>query len=311
MLDFFVTLFIIFLLMNVVVSFALFYFVIFRYAKFDIIKKEKAKSMEDVEAYYDQNVPWFEIQNWEHVSITSKDGLTLRGIYLAAKEATDKTVITVHGYRQSGEKEYLIFAHFYHMENFNILIPDDRAHGTSDGLFIGFGWADRLDCIGWINFILDRSGKEHNIMLHGISMGAAAVLMASGEHLPSQVKAIVADCSYTSVWDEFAYQMTEVFHLPVFPLLYTTSIICKVIAGYDFREASAVKQVKKSVTPILFIHGDRDIFVPTYMVNELYGCCRTDKDLLIVDRATHGVSYLYDTKLYKKTILAFAKKYLK
>ena len=47
--------------------------------------------------------------------------------------------------------------------------------------------------------VLARVGEDAEIVLHGLSMGAATVLMVSGERLPEQVKAIIEDCGYTSV----------------------------------------------------------------------------------------------------------------
>ena len=106
------------------------------------------------------------------------------------------------------------------------------------------GWDDRLDIIDWINTILEYNPNAE-IVLHGVSMGAATVSMVSGEDLPSNVKAIVADCGYTSVWDEFAYQLDDLFSLPEFPILNVSSLVAKVRAGYFLGEASTLKQVAK------------------------------------------------------------------
>lgn len=101
-------------------------------------------------------------------------------------------------------------------------------------------------------------------------MGAASVLMASGEDMPSNVNAIVADSPYTSVYDLFDYQMGRMFNLPSFPILDSTSLVTKAKADYSLKEASALKQVKKAEVPILYIHGNSDDFVPTRMTKELY-----------------------------------------
>ena len=105
---------------------------------------------------------------------------------------------------------------------------------------------------------------------HGLSMGAATVLMASGEELPREVKAIIADSPYESVYQLFEYQMKRMFHLPAFPLLDSTSGLTKIRAGYSLREASALKEVERTAVPILYIHGKSDTFVPTEMTKDLY-----------------------------------------
>ncbi|RYG71153.1 hypothetical protein EU245_14955 [Lentibacillus lipolyticus] len=57
-----------------------------------------------------------------------------------------------------------------------------------------------------------------DIILHGKSMGAVTVLMASGEELPDEVKGIVADSGYSTVKAELAHQLKHLYQLPSFPL---------------------------------------------------------------------------------------------
>ena len=213
-------------------------------------------------------IDWFNKQPYEEVSITSEDGLMLTGYYLEAETPTNNTAILAHGYSSQGT--YMgSYAKIYYDMGYNVLLPDDRGHGKSEGSYIGFGWVDRKDYLGWIDFILNRVGEASQIVLHGVSMGGATVLMVSGEVLPEAVKAIVSDCSYTSVHDELKYQLKRLYKLPSFPILNSTSLLTKLRAGYSFKEASALEQVKKSNTPTLFIHGGADKFVPYSMVNEL------------------------------------------
>ncbi|NOU73800.1 alpha/beta fold hydrolase [Paenibacillus sp. LMG 31458] len=146
---------------------------------------------------------------------------------------------------------------------FNVLIPDARGHGRSEGHYIGFGWPERKDYVQWIDKVIEHMGEQSKIVLHGVSMGGATVMMTSGEALPPNVKAIVEDCGYTTAKDQLAYQLKRMYRLPIFPLLHLTSLLTKLRAGYFFGEASALDQLQKSKTPMLFIHGDADLFVPT------------------------------------------------
>ena len=196
-------------------------------------------------------------------------------------------------------KRQAYYIKFYHDLGFHILLPDNRAHGESEGTYIGFGWLDRLDCIQWIHQVKDYFHKDLQIVLHGISMGSATVLMASGEELPDDVKCIISDCGFTSVLDEFKHELHQ-RHIPASLVLPTATLLSKKRVGYSFKEASTIEQVKKSKTPTLFIHGDRDNFVPTYMVYDLYNACSADKDLLIVEGAGHApVSYTH-LDVYKR-----------
>ncbi len=253
---------------------------------------------------------WLESQNLETWTITSDDGLKLTGYYLKALTPTDKTIIVAHGY-SSKAKDMAIFAKFYSETlSYNVLMPDARGHGDSEGDYIGFGWPERLDYLQWIQKVIDLNGTDSQIALFGVSMGGATVMMTSGENLPEQVKAIVEDCGYSSVNEELGYQMKAVFNLPSFPLVNTTSILTDIEDGYNFYEASSVKQVAKDKLPVLFIHGSADTFVPIEMVYKVYNACKADKDILIVDGASHGMSYTTDQALYEARVTEFLLKYI-
>ena len=219
-------------------------------------------------------------------------------------------MIAIHGYHSYNLKEYAHYLKFYHDLGFHILLPDNRAHGKSEGKYVGFGWLDRLDCIKWIYKIKEYFHRDLQVVLHGISMGSATVLMASGEDLPNDVKCIISDCGFTSVYDELKHESKN--HQIISSLILpTATLLSKKRVGYSFKEASTIEQVKKSKTPTLFIHGDQDDFVPTYMAYDLYNACAADKDLLIVEGAKHAESYLVNQELCEKTIVEFMQQYIR
>lgn len=240
--------------------------------------------------------------------ITSSDNLKLHSYVVKNENPSNKWVVTVHGYTSEGLNMSSYAKKYYDM-GYNVLIPDLRSHGLSEGNYIGMGWDDRLDIISWINYILNENPNAE-IVLHGVSMGATTVLMTSGEAIPSNVKAIVADCGYTSVWDEFAYQLDDLFSLPEFPILNVSSIVAKIRAGYFLGEASSIDQVKKSKTPILYIHGDQDDFVPYYMMEELYNATSSEKEMLTIKDAEHAKASEVDAEAYWTTVNNFINKYI-
>lgn len=253
---------------------------------------------------------WLDQQDFEKMELTSYDGLALQGSLLKAEKPTNKTVILEHGYLGAGTDMGLYAEYYYKTLGYNVFFADLRGHGESEGDYIGFGWHDRLDLIDWADMLIDKLGSDTEIVIHGVSMGAAAALMASGESMPEQVKAVVADSPYTNVYELFAYQMKRMFHLPAVPILPATSLVTKMRAGYTLTEASALDQVKKAEVPILYIHGEADQFVPTRMAKELYENTKSDAEFMTVPGAGHSESFVVAKEEYIEKLEHFLNKYM-
>lgn len=269
----------------------------------------------DVDGDYDPEDPWLEEKKWyneverEEVSIESADGLNLSGVYIESESASKKVAILAHGY--SGNLEQMApYVKLYHDMGFNVLVPDARGHGTSEGDYIGFGWHERKDYLQWIQLMIDKVGTDAELALFGISMGGATVMNVSGEDLPDNVKVIVEDCGYSSLNGELAYQLKDMYNLPEFPLIPVTSLVTKVRSGYWFGEADTVEQVKKNKVPMLFIHGAEDKFVPTDMVYDVYEANSSPKELYIAPNADHADSYVENKEEYEQKVQGFVLKYV-
>lgn len=248
---------------------------------------------------------WAETIENKKVEVKTKDGITLRGTQYLTNDQSDKWAIVLHGYHSNPDSVISIGMHFSE-KGYNVLIPSMRASNESDGKYIGMGWLDKDDLKCWINVIIEQN-KNAKIVLHGSSMGAATVLMASGDELPNNVEAIIEDSGYTSVWDIFASEAKARFNLPTFPILNMFEVVANIRAKYDIKEASAVEQVKKANVPILFIHGDADDFVPEYMCEKLYEAANCKKDKLIIHDAGHTESKYKEPKTYYNKIFEFLK----
>lgn len=304
-------------LLFVILIAASFYFynvAIARASKDFLSESPDLKSNPEIEEMQDSisaDKDWWENQNFDRWHMNSVDGIHLQAYYLAAPTPSDRTVIIAHGYAGNATQMNAYARMYYERLGYNILLPDARGHGESGGDYIGFGWPERKDYMKWIERVLEVNGEDTQIVLHGVSMGGATVMMTSGEDIPSQVKAIVEDCGYTSVRDELKFQLTRMYHLPAFPILDTTSLLTKIRAGYFFGEASSLEQIKKSKTPTLFIHGDMDTFVPTEMVQTLYKNSRVEKELYVVHNAGHGEAYRMDSEEYERIVSNFIGRFVK
>lgn len=212
--------------------------------------------------------------------------------YYALNGSSHTAAIVIHGWRDCAI-DFFDIARLYHQQHgCHVLMPDLHAHGLSEGDAVGMGWHDRLDILHWMELTHNQWGAD-TIIVHGVSMGAATAMNVAGETMPSWLKSIrfIEDCGYTSVWDEFGYQLRQEFGLPAFPLLYTTSLLCKLKYGWSFGEASSLNKIQHSPHPMLFIHGDSDDFVPTFMVHQLYRVKPQPKRLWITKGAQHALSY--------------------
>lgn len=241
--------------------------------------------------------------------IKSDDGLKLYGRVYKTFEPTSKWAITIHGHGRDSAYIQDISQAFLN-NGFNVLAPDMRAHGNSEGAYSGMGWLERKDVLNWIDYII-KQDPNAEIVLYGISMGGATVMMTSGEQLPPNVKCGIEDCGYTSVYDEFSYQFSQRYpYLPKTPLFNFAEGISNIKAGYTFGEASSLDQLKKCTIPMLFIHGDKDTYVPFDMLQKVYDAdANLNKQMLVIEGAEHADSYKVNPTLYWDTVFQFTEKY--
>lgn len=242
----------------------------------------------------------------EDLSLTTPDGLTLRAWFLPAAKPSKRFAVCVHGYKCNGPDEFSHMMPFYHeMLGYNYLLPDNRAHGRSEGKYIGFGCLDYKDILQWTAYLVERFGEDIEIILHGISMGAVTVMLANANNPPPQVKLVIEDCGFTTLVDEMKANLKEKTRLKLAFLIPLGSIWCRLIAGYRFEDADCIEAVKKAKNPVMFIHGAADTFVPTGMVYRLFEACAAKKDLLVVEGAVHAYSYYDAPELYREKVTGF------
>lgn len=243
-----------------------------------------------------------------HQQLLSEDGLKLNGYYIPAPKTTNRYVILCHGYKNSA-LSMAEYAYVYHEAGWNVLVPDHRSHGYSEGRFITMGWKEHEDLILWIQELI-KEEPQGQVLLHGVSMGAATVMMACGSpSLPENVVAAVEDCGYTSVRDEFLDKIKPVMGFTAQPFLSVASILNRFQYGYFLGKVNCVKAISQSEIPILFIHGRKDDFVPFWMVEELYSAATCPKVRLVVPEAAHAQSRLANPQLYWSTVEFFVDRF--
>lgn len=252
---------------------------------------------------------WLKKSGKESVYLTSEDGLFLHGYTIKGAASVNKWVIAVHGY--DGRSDYMaVYARKFAEKGYNVLLPDMRGFGLSEGKEITMGHREKDDLLLWINKLINDYSAEE-IILFGISMGAATVMLAAGEKLPDNVKCIIEDAGYSSVREEFEYNIRRIVHIPPYPVLWFVDIISRLKTGWSIlKDADCIKAVKRNNLPILFIHGSCDDFVPFEMHDKLYNAAVSkQKEKLVVYGATHIESVRIDEELYWNKIFGFIEKY--
>ncbi|MBQ4065964.1 MAG: alpha/beta hydrolase [Clostridia bacterium] len=230
----------------------------------------------------------------ERVETVSEDGLRLVGDLYYAPEPSDHYLICMHGFH-STQKDFVCAVDFFLSLGYHVLLACQRTHGDSEGKWITFGVKERYDCRCWCQYLVDRFGDNIGIVLDGISMGAATVLMATELDLPKNVKAVMADCGYTSPWEIVCDVAKRSMHIPKYPFMPLFRLAVKLTAGFDLKEVSATAAMEKNEKyPVLFTHGQADDFVPHSMSVKNYEACRAPKRLVSIPEAGHGLSYLID-----------------
>ena len=256
-------------------------------------------------ALWAHNIPYFQPfreKPFDEISIISDDGLTLRADMLRGS-GTGKTVIFFHGYKSEPACDFAAMYDFYKTLGCDLIYVHMRAHGKSDGTYIGFGALDRYDVVQWTNKAAELF-PDNDIYLHGMSMGAASVLQSMDLELNENVRGVIADCGYSDLDTVFRNLVGQLYHLPaMFVDVFEYVNLLK--AGYGFREASSVRSVSVARVPLVYICGDCDRYVPKDMALEIFNACKSEKKLLLVPGAGHAASYMCAKDEYEALVREF------
>lgn len=238
---------------------------------------------------------------YEDAYIKSYDRLKLHARVYENKKS-NKLVIMFHGYRGTAVRDFSGGAKLMIDLGYNVILVDQRAHGQSKGHNITFGNKEKRDVLAWIKYGQERFGEDKELVLVGISMGAATILFAS-KYIPGGVK-LICDCPYTTEREIMEESIKNMKLSPrfFFPILNFSSVL---FSGASLNKDDAHENVKNCNHKILIIHGDRDTIVPYQYSYRLY---EENKDKIryeLFPNTEHGVSFVTDTPRYKKIVTDF------
>ena len=269
----------------------------------DLSETDRARIWEHRLALRSSSYAWLTQEGaptWQDVSIDAEDGVRLVGHVLACNPESPRWVVLAHGYAGS-YREMVLYARHWAQRGFNLLAPDMRGHGASAGRYVGMGWLDRRDLLGWVRWLVSERGEGVRVVLHGHSMGAASVCLAAGEpDVPAQVVAVVSDCAYSSAWAMSALLLDTGVGLPVHPTLDLVRLNLRARrGGYDLARADVVAAVGRIRVPLVLLHGAQDSIVPAEMAQELRVSYKGPRcSLLVAPGAGHCQALLSDPQAY-------------
>ncbi len=245
----------------------------------------------------------FENMSKEEVVIDTPRGYTLKGYWIPSHQGKG-AVVFAHGitYNLFGSVKYM---QMFQKWGFDVMIYDHRNHGESGGGPTTFGYYEKLDLRCVIDFVQKRVGPNVPIGTHGESMGAATVIQHAA--IDKRVAFVIADCSFATAWDEFAYRMKVDNGLPAFPILHAASMVSRLRYGVWFSQMSPLKAIEHIEAPMLFFHGESDDYIPLEHTVALYEAKADKKMLVTVPAAKHAKSYQEDPDNYEQSVWSFLK----
>lgn len=293
-------------LLTLIISYYCFYIAFYSSRKKKTTEEYPIPEGDIYEPFRDLMVGWIkEVRALPHedFSITSFDGLTLRGKYYEYAPGAPIELM-LHGYRGEAERDLCGGVQRCFALGRSALIVDQRACGNSEGHVITFGIKEHRDCLAWIDFMVKHFGPDTKIILTGISMGASTVLMAAAKPLPPNVVGVLADCGFTSAEDIIKKTIKEM-KLPVGPAYPFVKLAARLYGGFHLEETSPIEAVQKCTLPVIFFHGEADAYVPCEMSRRNFEACRAPKRLLTIPNAGHGLSYPVAPEEYLQALKEF------
>lgn len=251
----------------------------------------------------------------EEIQIPSYDKYVLHGLYLPAKEESNRYVVITHGIMDTcyGSVKY---ANMYHRLGFHVVMYDLRNHGANGRTYTSMGVRECKDLRAVIEYVRERFGagdsqpekssKEDSgnisIGIHGESLGSATSILCLNNDL--KLAFCVADCGYSDFIALTKHLVKNEYHVPDFFVPLGDKIV-KFFYGYSFSEIRPIDNLKNNHTPILFIHGAADTYIPPYMSQDMYDANAGYKEICFFEGAKHAKSAASDPKRYFEVLRGF------
>lgn len=265
-------------------------------------RENSCPSNQEHSVMYDEGMAWANnyADNRMPVEVCSCN-LKLHGMYFDF--SSKNCVIIIPGRAESLNYSYY-FAEPYRKAGYNILVIDTRAHGLSEGKYVGCGIGEIPDVIAWSKFLKDQYSIE-KIVIHGICVGSTTAVMAAVEEDCPKIDGIIAEGMFKSFYTIFKQRTKNGGH-PTFMFMGHIFRLIKKYAGVDIKKQSPAAIMHKMDTPIMFFHSLKDdASLPVY-AQELYDICASKiKKLVWFDNGAHSHIRIVNKDKYDGEIIDF------
>lgn len=250
------------------------------------------------------NVSRFDTLQKKDVLVKSDFGYPISALYIDNSTQTDTTVVLAHGL-SSHKYMILPYADIFLDMGYNTLLLDHANHGKSGGTEVKYGFAEKYDLASVVEWMLQQNPKTV-LIFWGESMGAATTIQyaALKKFEPNSLLYIV-DSPYSDLYKMLKFRLKEDFGLPNLALIETMNLFSKLRSDFSIYQVRPIDNVKQIDKPILFIHSQKDNYVPFYMSEEMFSNAPEGSKFWKPENRGHVKTYFSDKEEYVKRVRAF------
>jgi uncharacterized protein len=189
----------------------------------------------------------------------------------------------------------------YHEAGFNVLMLDMRAHGGSEGDRVTLGYREVRDVRGALSWLEKRGFDPENVVLHGWSMGGAAVVRSAPG---TGVAAVVEEAAYADLPPLLRERLPEASGLPAFftPGIFLMGSLFLGIDPWAVRPEKEAGQLSREGVPFMIIHSPDDEVIP-FEHAESFAAAYPEATFWVIEGYEHVAAHQHPE--YRERLLNF------
>ena len=244
---------------------------------------------------------------FEDVALRTEDGFNLAAWFVPSWNGA--TVMLVHGYKDS-RANLLGVAGILHRHGYNTLLISLRAHDTSDGETITFGHEEMRDLHAGFSWLTARTGLDpRRIGIFGVSMGGTIAIRYASEN--PGVRAVIADCAFSSLEDTIETSVRFFTGLPPFPFAPMIEFWTEQQTGVRAEDIDAKAWIARlSPRPVFLLQGGADVVISAESGARLFAAAGEPKELWLEPALGHAQFLATHPAEFERRVVSFYHRHL-